>query len=281
SEDLGDDAVLASTYGLRNLQRIVPNLVQWTAEDGRTYEDLQELYGQVTAQWNRYMNHVARSVGGVYSDYKTYDQAGPVYTPVPADKQRAALDFLQEQAFTRPDWLLDPELLRRFEGAGAMERVRQLQTGVLNRLLNPGRLARLLEAEAVDAVAPTGVEVYAASDFLADLRDGLWSELDQGAAIDPMRRTLQRGYVEQLGSLMTNEPTSPPAAFASIFGFTPVRVSQSDIRPLVRGELQLLQSEIRQALRRAPYRRTVNRATRLHLEDALIRIEDILDPTED
>jgi hypothetical protein len=226
------------------------------------------------------MNHVARSIGGVQADYKTYDQEGPVYTPVAAERQRAALEFLHEHAFTQPEWLLDPSLLRRFEGVGTVERVRQLQVGVLDRLLAPGRLARLLEAEAVDALDPSGTEIYTAPAFLADLRDGLWDELDRGAEVDPMRRTLQRGYIERLNVLMTEEPDAPPAAFAAFIGFTPVQVSQSDIRPLVRGELQELRDEITAALRRSVYRRADHRATRLHLEDALVRIDDILDPDD-
>lgn len=274
-EDLGDDAVLASTYGLANLRRIVPNLVEWTEEEGKTYEELEELYGQVVTQWGRYLGHVAASVGGVFSDYKTYEQPGPVFTPVPPAQQRAALRFLLDEGFATPDWLLDPALLRRFEPAGAVERVRRLQVGVLDRLLDPSRLARLIEAEAVDARDPE-VEAYPAAEFLAELRGGLWRELDRGAPVDPMRRALQRAYVESLGVLMTEEPEAPSGAFAALVGYTPLTLSQSDVRPLVRGELQDLERELRAALPR--YRR--DRLTRLHLEDALARIEDILDPDD-
>ena len=275
NEDLGDDAVLASRYGLANLQRIVPNLVDWTQEEGKTYEDLEELYGEVVGQWSRYLGHVARTVGGVYADYKTYDQPGPVFTPVPPARQRAALQFLLDEGFQTPEWLLDPTLLRRFENAGAIERVRGLQGGLLDRLLNPSRLARLLEAEAIDARDPE-VEAYPATEFLGDLRGGLWSELRRGAPVDAMRRSLQRAYVDELGLLMAEEPAAPPTALAELVGYTPVRVSQSDIRPLVRGELQDLARTLQAALPR--YRR--DRLTRLHLEDALARIEDILDPKD-
>lgn len=93
TEDLGDDAVLASQYGIANLKRIVPNLIEWTSEDGKDYDDLQTLYGQVLGQYNRYMGHVSSNIGGVYQNYKTYDQEGPVYTHVAADHQKKPWNF--------------------------------------------------------------------------------------------------------------------------------------------------------------------------------------------
>ena len=76
TEDLGDDAILASTYGIKNLKRIVPNLIEWTTETGEDYSDLNDMYGQLLSQFSRYMGHVANNIGGVYEQYKTADQAG-------------------------------------------------------------------------------------------------------------------------------------------------------------------------------------------------------------
>ena len=258
----------ASLYGLNNLKRIVPNLIAWTEEEGKGYDDLGELYGQTVAQWRRYLGHVARRIGGVYETPRTYDQEGLVYEPVPKAKQEAAMAFLQEHAFTRPDWLLDRALLRRIEHAGALDRVRQTQTSVLDLLLDPQRLARLIEAEAM-----RGDSAYAPAEMMDDLRSGLWSELDRGEPIDVFRRNLQRGYLERLGSLMTEEVKAPPAAIRSAIGFTPVDVSQSDVRPYVRGELLALQDAIRRALPRVQ-----DRATRLHLQDVQARIDEMLNP---
>ena len=272
NEDLGDDAVLAGQYGLANLRRITDRLVTWTSEDGQDYANLDELYGQIVNQWVRYMNHAGSNVGGVFIDYRTADEDGVVYEPVPAERQRRALAFVMENGFERPDWLLDTDILRRIEAAGALDRVRSAQVGILNRLLDPNRIARLFEAEAIDG----GEDVYTAADLLGDVRDGVWSELGDGTTIDPLRRNLQRGYIERLRYMMEEEPDAPSGEFIRYyFGITPVDVSQSDIRPLVRGELQDLDREIASALRSR--RVTGDRATRLHLEDARARIEDILD----
>jgi hypothetical protein len=268
TEDLGDDGVKASTYGIANLKRIVPNLLEWTREDGRNYDEVRELYGQVIGQWNRYMGHVTTIVGGVYRTRKTFGQEGPVYEVVPEAKQRAAMRFLAEQAFETPYWMIDKELLARIEQPSAVDRIRELQVRTLERVLDPARMQRLIEAEALH-----GDAVYTLPEMLGDLRGAIWSELARGRPIDPFRRNLQRGYLERLAFLMTEEPPTPPARLRASPEFTNVVVSQSDIRPLVRGELETLRREIRAAIPR-----TGDRTSRLHLEDALIRIDRILDP---
>ena len=270
-EDLGNDAVKASRLGIANLQRIVPNLIEWTREEGENYAQLEEIYGQVAVQWRRYLGHAARGIGGVYETPKTYDQEGPVYEMAPKGAQTRAMAFLHEFGFDTPRWLLDEDILRRIEHAGAVDRIRSIQAGRLDLLLDPQRLARLIEAE-----ARLGDAAYAPLDMLEDLRKGLWRELDANEAINPWRRNLQRAYVEDMERLMTEEVTAPPAAARRSLGYTPVNVSQSDIRAYVRGELETLRGDAQRAARRVQ-----DRPTALHLKDVLVRIENILDPQEE
>ncbi len=267
NEDLGDNAIKASNYGIANLKVILDELINWTAEDAKDYGDLNELYGQIATQWNRYIGHVAANVGGHYENFKTYDQEGIVYSPVPSDVQRDAMEWLSREAFASPNWILNNEILRRIEGVGAMDRIRRYQVGAVNTLLNPIRIGRLMETEALAQEE----EVYTFSDLLSDLRDGIWTELPRATTIGPFRRNLQRGHVERLEYLMTEEAPSVPSFYVS-FGMAPVDVSQSDIRPYVRGELKSLKTAVDRAARR-----TADRMTRLHLEDISVRIEDILD----
>ncbi|MEM8557585.1 MAG: zinc-dependent metalloprotease [Bacteroidota bacterium] len=279
NEDLGDDAVYAGTLGIANLKRIVDNLATWTHQPMEDYGTLDELYGQVVSQWVRYLNHAGSNVGGVLTEYKTMDQEGPVYEPVPAEQQRAALAFVLENGMHRPEWLLDLDILRRIEPAGAQDLVRRRQASVLGRLMQPWRLARLLEAEAVDAQSggETEMDVYTVTELFDTVRGSLWSEIADGSAIDPMRRALQRAYLETLESLMTEEPSMPPPGFIRYyFGATPIDVSQSDLRPLVRGELEALDDDLAAALGR--YSSSGERVDRLHLEDARARIDAILNP---
>jgi hypothetical protein len=262
TEDLGDDAVLASEYGIKNLKIIVPNLIEWTAEDGKNYDDLETMYGQVLGQFNRYMGHVAANIGGVYEIYKTYDQDGAVYTHVAKDHQKKAMKFIQDQLFTTPDWMLDENIFNKIESAGSVERVRGIQTRTLNNMLDFGRMQRMLENETLN-----GSEAYGLYDMMKDVRNGLFSELRSGKKIDIYRRNLQRAYIERLEFIMTNEQPSQTRRF----GGTQVNVSQSDIRAVVRAELKSLRSSLRSA-------RGGDSMSRIHIADALERVNNILDP---
>ncbi|WP_299526407.1 zinc-dependent metalloprotease [Winogradskyella sp.] len=267
TEDIGDDAVLASEYGIKNLKRIIPNLIEWTAEDGKNYDDLETMYGQVLGQFNRYMGHVASNIGGVYENYKTYDEEGAVYTHVPSDHQKEAMQFLQDQLFTTPEWMLDTEIFNKIESAGHIERIRRTQTRTLNNMMDFGRLQRLAENESIN-----GDSAYGMYDMMKDLRRGVFSELRTGKKIDIYRRNLQRAYIDRMAFIMTNEQTSNlPPQFRRLFGGTQVNVSQSDIRAVVRAELKTLRSQLRNA-------RGGDAMSRIHIADALERINTILDP---
>ena len=268
TEDLGDNAVLASKYGIENLKRIVENLINWTSEAGENYENLNELYGRIINQWNRFMGHVRANVGGVYENYKTGEQEGAVYTQVSKDHQLACMNFLNEALFATPTWLIRPDILGRIEHAGIINRINRVQTRTLDNLLEPGRLARLIEAESLH-----GSATYTLIDLFNDLRRGIWSELDKGESIDTYRRNLQRAHLERLEYLMTHEQEVPSGSGRGSVGFTQVDVSQSDIRAVVRAELHVMQLHVDEAVRKAP-----DSMTRYHLEDLKARIKVILDP---
>lgn len=267
TEDLGDDAVLASTYGIKNLQRIVPNLIEWTTKDGETYDDLAEMYGQLLSQFNRYMGHVANNVGGVYEHYKTADQEGAVYTHVAKEKQAEALAFLDKELFQTPAWLLDKSIFERIEYSGSVERIRSLQERTLKNLLSLGKMARLIENQTLN-----GSDAFLVSDLTKTLRNSIWSELKKGTEIDTYRRQLQRAHIERLSYLMTAENQSKRRG-SDYIKSTAVNTNQSDIRAVVRAELSTLKSMVRRGLNR-----TSNTMSRIHLKDILERIEAVLDP---
>ncbi|MFM8486344.1 MAG: zinc-dependent metalloprotease, partial [Bacteroidota bacterium] len=112
SEDLGDNSMIASDYGIRNLKRILPNIAQWTKEEAEDYDEVNELYNNVSGQYRRYIGHVTKWVGGVFETPKTSDQAGAVYEAAPASLQRDAVAFLNRELFQTPEWLLDQSVLK-------------------------------------------------------------------------------------------------------------------------------------------------------------------------
>ncbi len=271
TEDLGDDAMKASAYGIKNLQRILPRLEEWTTEDGETYEELKTMYGQVVGQFNRYMGHVSSNIGGVYEYFKTSDQDGAVYIHVPKEHQKRALQFVNDELFKTPNWLIDENIISKTQHSGVIERIRGLQVRTLNRVLKTGRLTRMIENETLN-----GNKAYTLLQMMGDLRKGIWSEVYANKTIDPYRRNLQRAHLDRLDFLL-NKAKDQKAAKSDrgYFKQTAVTINQSDIKPVVRGELKRLQRDIKRSIPSAR-----NTITRYHLQDAVDRIDTILNPNK-
>ncbi|MDO7137896.1 zinc-dependent metalloprotease [Algibacter lectus] len=248
TEDLGDDAVLASTYGIKNLKRVVPNLIEWTTKNNSDYEDLKTMYGHVFSQFNRYMGHVANNVGGVYENYKTADQEGAVYSHVDKKHQKDCLLFINDQLFETPEWLISPEINDKIQASGIIERINAVQTRTLNNLLSTSRMQRMIENESLN-----GNDAYALTSMMRDLRNGVWKELNTGKNIDTYKRNLQRAHVNRLAYLMTS-------------------TSNSDIKAISRAELTTLKNLVRSRIG------SRNAITNIHLRDMAEQINAILDP---
>ena len=266
TEDLGNDAIKASNYGIANLKRIVPNLIEWTTEDGENYEELQYLYGQVLSQFRRYLGHVSTNVGGVYQYYKTSDQEGAVYTHVEKSHQKNCIKFLNKNLFETPAWMIDKNILDKIQFAGAVDQVRGLQSSYLNRILDFGRLARVIENEALN-----GSEAYSLDELMSDLKNGIFSELKNNSNIDIYRRNIQRAFIQRLGYLM-KENQSIPSFFRSSSSITRVKVDESDIRSSTLGVL----IDLRRELNKTQKKYSSNKSVKNHLLYCVGLINNIL-----
>jgi len=261
SEDLGDNAMKASTYGIANLKRILPNVEKWTFEAGKDYSNLSEIYGEIVGQYNRYMGHVTFNIGGLSENYKTYDQAGAVYNYISKAKQKEAVTFLNQQLFTTPLWLIHSEQLNKFDNGSMLTRIKAVQTSTIGSILSAARLSRMLDNE-----AKNGSTAYTIPELFTDLRGTIFAI----GRPDAFKRNLQRGYVDRLGALMVDAPA--PQGLPPGFAFTPVNISLTDIRPAVRAELKTL-------LATAKTRAVAGDAgTKAHYEDLSVRINNILNP---
>jgi hypothetical protein len=260
TEDIGNDAIKASNYALKNLKYVAKNLPQWTSSQTNNYEDLEELYGELLGCYNRYIGHVAGNVGGVQENLITPSQGGIAYQAVPKLLQQQSMQWLHENAFETPRWLVDKAMLQNIDYNGYTERLRRLQSRYLNSLLSFEKLGRLIDHESID---PTN---YSALTMMQDLRKGVFSEANVTKNVDVYRRNLQRGYVDRMAFLMTED-------LESRRNDDYYNVSQSDVRALVRGELNTLKRQVA-----AAGNRQVNTVTKYHYRDLVKRIEDILDP---
>lgn len=266
SEDLGDNAMIASGYGIKNLQRILPKLPEWSRELNKDYSSLEELYGQVISQYSRYMGHVAKNIGGVLTTPKTVEQPGGTVEFTPASKQKEAMQFLQSQLFKTPHWLVDNKVTA-YTGDNSLTIIGTIQDNILGRLVSANTLNKLLRFEA------EGSNPYTASAMLNELKKGIWSELATKQTIDIFRRNLQKAHVERLIKLASPDPAGTFISFSG-FGPLPVAVSRTnDAISIAKMQLRSLQSEIRAAL--PSYK---DAASRAHLMDVNDRITTALDP---
>lgn len=264
SEQVGDDAMKGSAYGVKNLQRILPNLTQWTKEPNEDYSSLNQMYGQLVTQFTRYMGHVTKYVGGIMETPKMVEEQGSVYEIVAEAKQKEAVDFLNKQLFATPTWLLNQDIFSKTGLTGTLI-IGNVQDNMLNRLLSSRTFGKLLDAEAV-----LGNNAYQLTELLGDLKKGIWSELAARKPIDIYRRNLQKSYITTLGGLLA------PSSSVTVGGTTiTIGNDKSDIKSVVRAHLAALRAEVNAAAAG-----TADAMSKYHLQDIAKRIDNLLNPKD-
>lgn len=253
TEDLGDNSMKASEYGVKNLQFITDHLIEWTREDGKDYSELSELYGQVITQFRRYIGHVIANVGGVYEYNKTADQEGAVYTFVEKARQAQAIAFLNKQLFQTPMWLEKKDIIGKTEESSFSEKLRSMQDITLAQLLNQDRLKRMTENSAIN-----GNDAYSVLDMFNDLTAEIFSEYDKRANVDLYRRNLQRTYLEGLQRVLQSETNA---------------FEHTDMKAVARMHLLKIEKKLKASAGR-------NEMTSIHTQDMIQRIKGILDYEE-
>ena len=269
SEDLSDDAVKASEYGILNLKRIIKGLPEWTKEEADQYENISTMYGQLLGQFRRYMGHVTANVGGVYETFKTAEQNEAVYEITPKARQKEAVAFLQKQLFETPNWLIDRALWNKFNNPVVNDPVMNAQDATLGSLISGDRLSRLqLSSERFGAD-----KAYNAIEMLNDVQSGLFSELNSKKTIDTYRRLLQKSYVDRLVGILA--PAAPSAAQPSFFGGggASTDLKKTDVPAIVRAQLVALKAQINAAS--AGFG---DKLSKIHLQDLSQKISQGLDP---
>lgn len=242
SEQVGDNAMIASTYGIKNLQRIIDNLEKWTATPDEDYANLDMMYDQVTTQFRRYLGHVSKYIGGQMETPKTAEQSGSVYEVVAKKDQKEAMKFLDENIFTTPQWLIKKDIFEK-TGKTPVKTIEDLQNSVLGRVLSPMVLQNMYQMESVEP------NTYSVIELLSDLNTSIFKK----ETADIYRRNLQRNYIDSLIKLVDN------------------RSDKSDISALVRGNLNTIKKEL-------SAKSTSDLVNKYHDEDLIFRIEKALDP---
>ncbi|MDN3548834.1 zinc-dependent metalloprotease [Mucilaginibacter aquaedulcis] len=251
-EDLGDDAAKASIYGIKNLQRILPNLPAWNYTEGGTYENLKAAYDELLSQYYRYMGHVLKYIGNVEYTIKSEDQAGPSITPVPKAKQQAALAFFDKELFTTPYWLINKGVLEKVNSQRSPDIIEDTQVKVLNSLMDIQLINEILGESKL-----YGKQVFSGPEYLQFIYRSIWRELDgKGPVlISSYRRNLQKSYFQNLLVILSakDEPST-----------------ETDASSLIRANFDGLKAKINSAIPR-----THDQLTLYHLKDLQNRIKDV------
>jgi hypothetical protein len=245
NEDLGDNSMQAGVYGIKNLQRILPNLKTWTRTPNENYDNLRSMYEELLGQYRRYVMHVVKNVGGEYHTPKNVEEAGNVYQPVEYERQKEAMRFLDTYLFTTPSWLIDDSIIS-LTATNIISYITMYQSGALSRLQNENTLNRMIKNETLRK----GVKIYPVLEFLDDLKKSVWRELYSGGTIDIYRRNLQKVYIEN--------------------AFNTLKSVDSDASSLMRAHLLALKNDVKKAIR------SQKDLSQYHLQDILQRIDDAL-----
>ena len=271
SEDLSDNAVVASDYGIKNLQRIIVNLPEWTKEEGDLNENIATMYGQLLGQFRRYVGHVSRNIGGVYETFKTAEQNESVYEITPKTMQRDALGFLNRQLFQTPKWLIVKNIWDKVNAPGTADPLASAQEAALAGLLTGDRMNRMQYC--VERFGAN--KAYSALDMINDLQTDLFSELKSNKTIDAYRRMLQKSYVDKLENIIN--PSAPAGGIVFTFGgnnpYQSGFNSRSDVYSIARAQLVQLRGPVNTAAASA-----TDRMSKIHLQDLADKIKKALDP---
>lgn len=227
TEDLGNNAMKAGEYGIKNLKRVLANLMEWTYQQNEGYKNLKDLYRGVTNQFDYYLGHVLANIGGIYETPKIASQPGPVYQMVPLELQHDAMDFIKRNVFTTPAWLLDTMILARV-GESPTQTIAKSQDMVLQYLLSTNTVSKLAVNEAM-----YGDKAYRLIDYFNDIDEAMWTELKDQQPIDLYRRNFQRSYIEQLIGLSNKSGKD-----------------YRDVGPIVKNKLLEIHAAIRKGIRK-------------------------------
>ena len=191
TEDLGDDAVAASTYGVMNLKRIITEIPAWNVEEADMYTNVSRMYEALTGQFNRYLGHVSANIGGRFITNHSIEQPDLVkYAPVPRQRQKNALRWLDENLFRKPVWLVDVPYIWDITD----QPDNTLYT-LVNNVVSASNLLSIAKLDRLGQFAAYDASNYSPEEYLSDLTGMVFSELGKGGKVDSYRRYLQRRFV--------------------------------------------------------------------------------------
>ena len=263
TENIGSDSIRATELGLKNVDRVLDHLVAATTTLGEDFSLLEDTYKTILAHRANWFRAVSLNVGGVVEHRTLGGRGTESFSRVPKEKQKEAVQFLNDNAFTTPTKLLNPIIVNRFRYAGVANDIGAMQKGLMQSLLGSARIRRLMDDELLQPD-----KAYTVTELVNDVQDGIFSELKtEKPRIDVLRRGLQRAYLDHLkGELLPSKDggAQGPPFFGGDSGST-------DFRAVARVAVQRLQGQVLTGMNR-----TQDAITAAHLQDCERAIDAML-----
>ncbi|RFZ89872.1 hypothetical protein D0C36_24355 [Mucilaginibacter conchicola] len=266
TEDLGDDPVKASRYGIKNLQYILPRLPQWTAEEGNNNRNLTEAYDALKGQYAAYLNHVLKYVGAYYRNNTKEGQQDAVFVAEPLQLQQDVLRFFDDELFKTPNWLLDREVLKKISGTSyvgsplpeavtPLAHLQMIQGDVIGRLLDIKTLANLRSN-----MERFGKAAYPVEEYIKTIHRYVWTELTGNGLKkeDDARRNLQKLYLRSIAKALKVKEQADDI--------------ENDAASILRADIVHLSAQLKSAIPQ-----TKDTLTLVHFQDMQLRASKILD----
>ncbi len=236
SEDLGANHMETNTLGIKNLKYIMNHLIEWTSEPDKGYDNLKTMSTEVVSQYQRYINHVAKWIGGIYHDNKTIEQPGAIYYFVEKSKQQEAMTFLKKNLFTPQLWLVPAAVMEKI-GTNANEIIESTYNNTLNKLLSRRVLTNLYKAQIQE-----GAKAYTIDNLFADMNSAVWSA-NANPTDATYKRILQKCYVDALLNLYTGDDM--PAMYRKFYNIPDPDKDKSDVGSIIYYQLNTLVAKLK------------------------------------
>lgn len=199
SEDLGDNSMKASDYGVKNLKRVMENIMEWTRQPDGQYDDLTDIYNSVRAQFVKYTWHVQKNIGRRYTN-NLPDQN--LFSYYPKDRQKEAIDWFGRNMFTAPLWLYPEEVTSNIKKLDVINEIKEKQNSVILLLVSSEMIYRM-HSKAIFSPDP-----YPADEYLKDVFNAVWRPLDnKDERINYFTRQLERIYLANIKNMLCPSKT--------------------------------------------------------------------------
>ena len=238
SEDLGVNHMESNEIGMSNLKVVMENIEKWTATPNEPYTNLSEIYDEVVSQYKRYINHVAKYIGGVMTEEKLSGEPGDIRTFVSKAKQQEALAFLKRHFFTTPKWLLKDEIFTKTK-KDKLNIMQGIYNGTFTKLVDSRVLGNLFLAEEA-----LGKSAYTVENYFADLNSIVFAPIPADPQEAAFRRMMQKIYVQKLCDMYTGGSAIPRGSTPV---YTPRERGNSDVSSMILGQLEMLQNKFKAA----------------------------------